>query len=146
MQRSLHGIIFWLTYFFAKTNQGQKINIGLVWSGRHWQFYFKAKRGRCFNTTLVDCPTRWSLLYWYLDIWIWISMLIPKWPRNIVQQCANTTHTANCKLANISHIQPSGHFKTVFTKTTISVHIFLVLSVMLRPLCNWDRVTYSKEA
>ena len=102
MQNSLHQIIFWLTYFFAKTNQGHKYRLSLTRPA----FYSKAKNGRCFNTT----------------------------------------HTANCKLANILHIQPSGHFKTVFIKTTISVHIFLVLSVVLRPICNWDRATYSKEA
>ena len=31
---------------------------------------------------LVDCPTRWPLWYWWYRS-------IPKWPRNIVQQCAN---------------------------------------------------------
>ena len=40
---------------------------------------------------LVDCPTRWSLWYWYLDFYVYISL--PKWPRNIVQQCA----TWNCE-------------------------------------------------
>ena len=39
------------------------------------------------GTHLVDCPTRWSLFD--------ISILIPRWPRNIAQQCAST-HLPSC--------------------------------------------------
>ena len=45
---------------------------------------------------LVSCPTRWSLWYWYLDIYVdhpYISK--SKWQRNIVQQCATTLSTSS---------------------------------------------------
>ena len=37
---------------------------------------------------IVDCPTRWSLWYWYLDFCVDHLFRYPDDLRNIVQQCA----------------------------------------------------------
>ena len=36
--------------------------------------------------TLVDCPTRLSLWYWYLDFYVNHHISIHRWPRNIAEQ------------------------------------------------------------
>ena len=48
------------------------------------------------HSPLVSRPTRWSLWYWYLDVYvdhlyIYISIYISKskWQRNVVQRCAS---------------------------------------------------------
>ena len=45
---------------------------------------------------LVDCPTRWSLWYWYLDFCV-DHQFNTQWPRNIAQQCASC-RSAHCRI------------------------------------------------
>ena len=48
--------------------------------------------GTTTPSTLVDCPTRWSLWYGYLDFYVDHLFRYPDDLRNIVQQCATSTH------------------------------------------------------
>ena len=60
---------------------------------KHWQGGSLFQLGTS-NIGVVDCPTRWSPF----DIWICRSSIyisIPRWPRNIAQQCANIGGTRN---------------------------------------------------
>ena len=45
-----------------------------------------------FRVILVDCPTSWSLWYGYLDFYVDHLFRYPDDLRNIVQQCATSTH------------------------------------------------------
>ena len=92
------------------------------------------------RTPLVDCPTRWSLWYGYLDFYVDHLFRYPDDLRNIVQQCANlggaiTSTYIGIAMWKIKIIYSVLYFLTVALthQSVIRVSLILTLKISIFP-------------